>query len=80
MIALLFLTPTGGTAHPIFGRLATSKPVPPVTSPPKIADGSGGKTFDRHLAFVLQVLGEVHGRHATFAKVAFDLVAVGEGG
>ncbi len=36
--------------------------------------------FDRHLALVLQVLGQVDRRHAAFAEVAFDLVAVGEGG
>ncbi len=40
----------------------------------------GAQHLDGDLALVLQVLGEIHGRHAAFAEVAFDLVAVGEGG
>ena len=32
------------------------------------------------LAMVLEILGQVYGRHATSAKRALDLVAVGEGG
>ena len=34
--------------------------------------------LDRDLALVLEVLGEVHGRHATFTESALDPVAVGE--
>ncbi len=29
---------------------------------------------------MLEVLGQIDGRHAAFAQMAFDLVAVGEGG
>ncbi len=36
--------------------------------------------LDRDLAFVLEILSEVDGRHAAFAQAAFDLVAIGEGG
>ena len=36
--------------------------------------------FDGDLALVLQILGQVDGGHAAFAEVAFDLVAVREGG
>ncbi len=41
---------------------------------------SGAQYFDCDLALVLQVLREVDRRHAAFAEVAFDLVAVREGG
>ncbi len=34
--------------------------------------------LERHLAVVLQVLGEVHGGHATLAEFALDAVAVGK--
>ncbi len=34
----------------------------------------------RHLAFVLQVLGEVDGGHAARTEFPLDFVAVGEGG
>ncbi len=40
----------------------------------------GSQHLDRHLALVLEVLGQIDGRHTTFAKVAFDPVAVGERG
>ena len=44
----------------------------------------GGEVFaqhlDRHLAMVLDVLGEVHGGHAARAELALDLVAAAEGG
>ncbi len=40
----------------------------------------GSQHLDRHLALVLEVLGEVDRRHAAFAEVALDLVAVREGG
>ena len=40
----------------------------------------GSEDFHRHLAMVLQVLGEVDGRHAAFAKFFLDGVAVGQGG
>ena len=36
--------------------------------------------WDRNLALVLEVLSKVHDRQAAFAQVAFDLVAVREGG
>ena len=38
------------------------------------------RDLHRDLAVVLQIVGEADVRHATFAQVAFDLVAVGEGG
>ncbi len=47
---------------------------------PKDGREFGAQHLDRDLALVLQVLSEVHGRHAAFAQVAFDLVAVSEGG
>ena len=40
----------------------------------------GAEDLDGHLALVLEVLGKVDGGHAALAKVAFDLVAVGQGG
>ncbi len=40
----------------------------------------GAQHLDGDLALVLQVLGDIDGRHAAFAQVAFDLVAVSEGG
>ena len=40
----------------------------------------GTENFHRDRAVVFQIVGEVDVRHATFAQVAFDLVAVGEGG
>ena len=40
----------------------------------------GAQHLHRNLAVVLQVLGEVDGRHAAFAQMALDPVAVGEGG
>ena len=39
----------------------------------------GAQHLDRHLAVVLQVLGEVDGGHAALAELALDAVAVGEG-
>ena len=36
--------------------------------------------FHRDLAFVLEVLGEIDGSHATLAELALDAVAVGESG
>ncbi len=39
-----------------------------------------GQHLDRHLAVVLEILSQVDVRHATFAQVAFDLVAIREGG
>ena len=38
----------------------------------------GLEDLERDLAVVLQVLGEVHGRHAALAELALDAVAVGE--
>ena len=40
----------------------------------------GTQDFDGDFALVLQVLSEVDGRHASFAEVALDFVAIGEGG
>ena len=40
----------------------------------------GSQYLDRHLAFVIEVVGEVDGRYAAFAETALDLVAVGECG
>ena len=39
----------------------------------------GAQDLHRHLAVVLQVLGEIHGRHAALAELALDAVAGGEG-
>ncbi len=39
----------------------------------------GPQHLQRHLAVVLQVLGEVDGGHAAFAKAALDAVTVDEG-
>ncbi len=39
----------------------------------------GTQDFDGDLAVVLQIVGQIHRRHAAFAQVAFDFVAVGEG-
>ena len=39
----------------------------------------GFEDLDRDLAIVLQVLGEIDGRHAALAELAEDAVAVGEG-
>ena len=36
--------------------------------------------LDRHLAPVLQVLGEVDGGHAALAELALEAIALGEGG
>ncbi len=38
----------------------------------------GAEHLDRDLAPVLQVLGEVDGRHATRTKLTLDAVAIGE--
>ena len=35
--------------------------------------------LDRHLAMVLQIMGEIHGGHATCTEFTRDGVAVGEG-
>ena len=40
----------------------------------------GAKNLERHLALVLQIAREVDGRHAAGADLAFDGVAVSEGG
>ena len=40
----------------------------------------GAQDLHRHLAVVLQVLGEVHRRHAALAELALDAVAAGERG
>ncbi len=40
----------------------------------------GAEHLDGHLAVVLQVVGEVHGRHATAAELVLDGVAAGEAG
>ncbi len=40
----------------------------------------GSQDLDGDFALVFEVLGEVDGRHAAFAEVAFDLVTIGEGG
>jgi hypothetical protein len=39
----------------------------------------GAQHLERHLAVVLQVLGEVHGGHAALAQLALDAVAVRQG-
>ena len=39
----------------------------------------GAQQLERHLAVVLEVLGEVDGGHAAGADLTFDPVAVGEG-
>ena len=36
--------------------------------------------LDRHLAVVLEVLGQIHGGHAALAQLPLDAVAVGERG
>ena len=36
--------------------------------------------LDRHLAVVLEVLGEIHGRHTALTQLPLDPVAVGESG
>ena len=40
----------------------------------------GAQDLHRHLAVVLEVLGEVDRRHAALAELPFDAVAVGERG
>jgi hypothetical protein len=40
----------------------------------------GPQDLDRDLSAVLEILGEVHGRHATLAELPLDRIAVGEGG
>ena len=40
----------------------------------------GPEHLDRHFAVVLQVLGEVDGRHAAAPDLSLDGVAVGKGG
>ena len=40
----------------------------------------GAQDLERHLAVVLQVLGEVDGGHAALAELPLDAVALGEGG
>src|SRR6185437_246528 len=40
----------------------------------------GTQDLHRHLAVVLEVFGEVDGRHSALAELALDAVAVGEGG
>ena len=47
---------------------------------PKSVGQFGPEHLDRHLAVVLQVLGEVHRRHSASAQLAFEAVAVGQGG
>ena len=39
----------------------------------------GPEHLERDLAVVLEVLGEVDGRHAALAELALDAVAVGQG-
>ena len=39
----------------------------------------GPQHLDRHLAAVLQVFGQIHGRHAAFAQLPLDGVAVTQG-
>ena len=46
---------------------------------PKHGGQLGPQDFHRHLAVVLEILGQVDIRHSAFAKVALDPVAVGEG-
>ena len=40
----------------------------------------GTEDLHRHLAVVLEVLGEVHRRHAALTQLALEAIAVGEGG
>ena len=40
----------------------------------------GLQHLDRDVAVVLEVVGEIHGRHAALAQLALDPVAVGQGG
>ena len=48
-------------------------------SAPIDAASSGRRTLTRHLALVLQVLGEVHGGHAALPELALEAVAVLQG-
>jgi hypothetical protein len=40
----------------------------------------GVQHLDGHVAFVLDVVGEVHGGHAAGSELALDAIAVGERG
>ena len=40
----------------------------------------GAQDLDRDLAVVLQVVSQVHRGHAALAQLAFEVVAVGQGG
>ncbi len=49
-------------------------------SAPRTGGEFGTEDFHRDRAVVFEIVCEVDRRHAAFAKVAFDPVAVGEGG
>ncbi len=49
-------------------------------SAPRTAVSSGRSTLTATWAVVLEVRGQIDGRHAAFAQVAFDTVAVRESG